>query len=61
MFCESLDVVRFDLETLVQGWPNLKVPISSLLLLPEVWDVKLTLNSTFLLPAGDHTTAVVLL
>ena len=32
--------------------PNLKVPISSLLLLPEVWDVKLTLNSTFLLPSG---------
>ena len=31
-----------------RGWPSLKVPISSLLLLPEVWDVKLTLNSTFL-------------
>ena len=35
-----------------RGWPSLKVPISSLLLLPEVWDVKLTLNSTFLLPGG---------
>ena len=32
--------------------PNLKVPISSLLLLPEVWDVKLTLNSTFVLLGG---------
>ena len=28
------------------------MPISSLLLLPEVWDVKLTFNSTFLLPSG---------
>ena len=35
-----------------RGWPSLKVPISSLLLLPQVWDVKLTLNSTFLLPSG---------
>ena len=35
-----------------RGWPSLKVPISSLLLLPEVWDVKLTLNSTFWLPGG---------
>ena len=35
-----------------RGWPSLKVPISSLLLHPEVWDVKLTLNSTFLLPGG---------
>ena len=35
-----------------RGWPSLKMPISSLLLLPEVWDVKLTLNSTFLLPDG---------
>ena len=35
-----------------RGWPSLKVSISSLLLLPEVWDVKLTLNSTFLLPGG---------
>ena len=33
-----------------QGWQSLKVPISSLLLHPEVWDVKLTLNSTFLHP-----------
>ena len=35
-----------------RGWPSLKVPISGLLLLPEVWDVKLTLSSTFLLPGG---------
>ena len=35
-----------------RGWPSLKVPISSLLLLPDVWDVKVTLNSTFLLPGG---------
>ena len=35
-----------------RGWPSLKVPISSLLLLPEIWDVKVTLNSTFLLPGG---------
>ena len=35
-----------------RGWPSLKVPISSLLLLPEVWDIKLTLNSTCLLPGG---------
>ena len=35
-----------------RGWPSIKVPISSLLLLPEVWDIKLTLNSTFLLPSG---------
>ena len=67
MCWESFDVVRFDLGPLVQGpisrlllvlllvkrgWASLKVPISSLLLLPEVWDVKLTLNSTFLLPGG---------
>ena len=31
---------------------KLKVTISSLLLLPKVRDVKLTLNSTFLLPGG---------
>ena len=30
-----------------RGWPSLKVSISSLLLLPEVWDVKITLNSTY--------------
>ena len=56
-----------------RGWPSLKVPISSLLLLPEVWDVKLTLNSTFLLPGGrlyhcsglvcftSHSTATVII
>ena len=68
MCWESFDVVRFDLGPLVlkvpisrlllvlllakRGWPSLKVPISSLLLLPEVWDLKLNLNSTFLLPGG---------
>ena len=41
---------------------KLKVPTSSLLLLPEVWDVKLTLNCTFLLPGGRsyHCSGLVL-
>ena len=44
-----------------RGWPSCKVSICSLLLLPEVWDVKLTLTAHFCSPAGDHTTAMVLL
>ena len=35
-----------------RGWSGLKVPIFSLLLPPEVWNVKVTLNSKFLLPGG---------
>ena len=45
MFCEFFAVVRFDLEPLVQGQTavaKLKVPISRLLLVLEVWDVKRT-------------------
>ena len=40
---ESVDVVRFDLEPLLQGQTNignLKVPITRLLLVLEVWDGK---------------------
>ena len=50
----TVPISRFLLVLLLvkQGCLSLKVPISSLLLLPEVWDIKLTLNSTFLLPGG---------
>ena len=45
MGCESSDVVRFDLEPLPQGQiriATLKVLITRLLLVLEVWDVKPT-------------------
>ena len=35
---ESFNVVRFDLGPLLQGHPNLKVLITCLLLVVEVWD-----------------------
>ena len=40
---DSSDVVRFDLRPLSKvkrGWPNIKVFITCLILVLEVWDVK---------------------
>ena len=43
MGCESVDMVRFDLGTLLQGQmriAKLKVPTTRLLLVTEIWDGK---------------------
>ena len=43
MGCESVDTVRFDLGTLLQGQmriAKLKVPTTRLLLVTEIWDGK---------------------
>ena len=43
MGCESVDMVRFDLGTLLQGQmriQKLKVPTTRLLLVTEIWDGK---------------------
>ena len=50
MDCESFDVVRFDLWPLYKvkrGKPNLKVLITCLLLVLEVWDGKQTYRKSF--------------
>ena len=47
---ESFDVVTFDLGPLLQGqegWPNLKVLITHLLLVVQVWDGKPTYRKSW--------------